>query len=95
MHAETRWRRAFARIQIGAIWAAVTGVADRGLSSEALAGQFINDVLAGCREQPRARKSRRHLAPLIPAGHGIAAVATFVLAVTTAIRARCRCRRAG
>ena len=31
---------------------------------------------------------RRHLAPLIPAGHGIAAVATFVLAVVSAISAR-------
>ncbi len=61
----------------------------RALSSEALASQFINDVLAGCpAQQPPARKSRRHLAPLIPAGHGIAAVATFVLAVTTAISAR-------
>jgi hypothetical protein len=34
------------------------------------------------------RKSRRHLAPLIPAGHGIAAVTTFVLAVLSAISAR-------
>ena len=39
-------------------------------------------------QQAPARRSRRHLEPLIPVGHGIAAVATFVLAVTTAISAR-------
>jgi hypothetical protein len=60
------------------------------LSSEAAAGRLINDMLAGLpRQQPHpARKSRRHLAPLIPAGHGLAAVVTFVLAVVTAISAR-------
>jgi hypothetical protein len=59
------------------------------LSSEALAGQLINDMLAGLSaQQPPARRSRRHLAPLIPAGHGLAAVATFVLAVLSAINAR-------
>ena len=39
-------------------------------------------------EQPPTRKSRRHLAPLIPAGHGLAAVVTFVLAVLSAINSR-------
>jgi len=59
------------------------------LSNEALAGRLINDMLAGLPgEQPPARKSRRHLAPLIPAGHGLAAVATFVLAVLSAVNAR-------
>jgi hypothetical protein len=59
------------------------------LSNEALAGRLINDMLAGLPgEQPPARKSRRHLAPLIPAGHGLAAVATFVLAVLSAISSR-------
>jgi hypothetical protein len=61
----------------------------RALSSEAQASRLINDMLAGLLErQAPARKSRRHLEPLIPAGHGIAAVATFVLAVTSAISAR-------
>jgi hypothetical protein len=61
----------------------------RALSSEAQARRLIDEALAGLPEQEApARKSRRHLAPLIPAGHGIAAVATFVLAVTTAISAR-------
>ena len=59
------------------------------LSNEALAGQLINDMLAGLPgEQPPARRSQRHLAPLIPAGHGLAAVATFVLAVLSAINSR-------
>ena len=59
------------------------------LSSEALASKLVNDMLAGLPEghQP-AGKSRRHLAPLIPAGHGLAAVATFVLAVLSAIGGR-------
>jgi hypothetical protein len=61
----------------------------KALSSEAQASRLINEALAGLPErQAPARKSRRHLEPLIPAGHGIAAVATFVLAVTTAISAR-------
>ena len=59
------------------------------LSNEVLAGQLINDMLAGLAgQQEPARKSRHHLTPLIPAGHGLAAVATFVLAVLSAIGSR-------
>jgi hypothetical protein len=60
------------------------------LSSEVLTGRLINDMLAGLPKQqpPPERKSRGHLAPLIPAGHGLAAMATFFLAVITAISAR-------
>jgi hypothetical protein len=60
------------------------------LSSEVLTRKLINDMLAGLpQQQPRPKqKSRRHLAPLIPAGHGLAAAATFLLAVITAISAR-------
>jgi hypothetical protein len=62
----------------------------RTLSSEVLTGRLINDMLAGLPgQQPQPeRKSRGHLAPLIPAGHGLAAMATFLLAVITAISAR-------
>jgi hypothetical protein len=61
----------------------------RALSSEAQASKLINEALAGLpAQQAPARKSRRHLAPLIPAGHGMAAVATFVLAVLSAINSR-------
>ena len=60
------------------------------LSSDVLTGRLINDMLAGLPQQqpPPKRKSRGHLAPLIPAGHGLAAAATFLLAVVTAISAR-------
>ena len=59
------------------------------LSDEVLAGQLINDMLAGLPGQREpARRSRHHLTPLIPAGHGLAAVATFVLAVLSAINSR-------
>jgi hypothetical protein len=61
----------------------------RALSTEAQTSRLINDMLAGLPEQqPPAHKSRRHLEPLIPAGHGIFAVATFLLAVVSAISAR-------
>jgi hypothetical protein len=59
------------------------------LSNEVVARRLINDMLARLPgEQPPARTSRRHLAPLIPAGHGLAAVATFVLTVLSAINSR-------
>ena len=58
-------------------------------SSEAHARKLISETLAALpAQQAPARKPRRHLAPLIPAGRGIAAVATFVLAVVSAIGAR-------
>ena len=61
----------------------------RTLSSEALTGRLINEALSTLPPQPRPkRKSRGHLASLIPAGHGLAAAVTFVLAVVTAISAR-------
>ena len=60
------------------------------LANEALAGELINDMLAGlpAQEAQPQRRSRRHLLPLIPAAHGLAALLTFVLAVVTAISAR-------
>ncbi len=61
------------------------------LSSEVLTSRLINEALSSLQphQRPRQqRKSRRHLAPLIPAGHGLAALVTFVLAVLTAISAR-------
>jgi len=59
------------------------------LANEALTGRLINEALSSLPQHQRAeRKSRGHLAPLIPAGHGLAAFITFVLAVVTAISAR-------
>jgi hypothetical protein len=60
----------------------------KALSSEAQVSRLIDEILADLPErQAPARKSRRHLEPLIPAGHGIAALATFLLAVVSAIGA--------
>jgi hypothetical protein len=62
----------------------------RTLANEALTGRLINDMLAGMpAQQPRLeRPSRRHLLPLIPAAHGLAAFITFMLAVVSAISGR-------
>ena len=56
------------------------------LTDEVLLGQLVDEVVASARAAPpRAGQSRRrHLATVIPAGHGIAAIATFLLAVLTA-----------
>ena len=59
------------------------------LASEVLTGRLINEALSSLPQQPpREHKSRGHLAPLIPAGHGLAALVTFLLAVVTAISPR-------
>jgi hypothetical protein len=59
---------------------------NRALTDEVLLSQFVDDVVAGVHTAaPRAGQDRRtHLATVIPAGHGIAAIATFLLAVLTA-----------
>jgi len=59
---------------------------NRALTDEVLLGQLVDEVVASARAAPpRAGQSRRrHLATVIPAGHGIAAIATFLLAVLTA-----------
>jgi hypothetical protein len=62
----------------------------RALTDPELASNLTDMVVASLAGQPAParRRSRRHLAPLIPAGHGAAAVATFLLAVLTAAGAR-------
>ena len=62
----------------------------RALTDDALAGRLTDEVLARVSAgEPRpARKHRAYLAPLIPAGHGAAALTTFLLAVVTAVSAR-------
>ena len=59
---------------------------NRALTDEVLLGQLVDDVVASARAAPpRAGQIRRkHLATVIPAGHGVAAIATFLLAVLTA-----------
>jgi hypothetical protein len=62
----------------------------RALTDEALARRLTDEVLARVSSDPSrpARKHREYLAPLIPAGHGAAALTTFFLAVVTAVGAR-------
>ena len=59
---------------------------NRALTDEVLLRRLVDDVVAGVRAAPpRAGSDRRkHLATVIQAGHGIAAIATFLLAVLTA-----------
>ena len=62
----------------------------RALTDDALARRLTDDVLARAAAEPPApaRKHREYLAPLIPAGHGVAALTTILLAVVTAVSAR-------
>jgi hypothetical protein len=59
----------------------------RALDDEALTGQLVDEFLARNLEPPAPRDSRRHLRPLVPAGHGVLAIATFALAVLSAVSA--------
>ena len=59
---------------------------NRALTDEVLLSQLVDDVVAGVHAAPpwAAQDRKKHLATVIPAGHGIAAIATFLLAVLTA-----------
>jgi hypothetical protein len=64
---------------------------NRALTDDALLSKLVEDVVAGAREDsPRgtARSSFPNATALIPAGHGMAAIATMLLAVLTAVGAR-------
>jgi manganese efflux pump family protein len=58
----------------------------RALTDDVLASQLVEQVIASvpAHPSPAKRRSRDHLAAIIPVGHGMAAVATFALAVVTA-----------
>jgi hypothetical protein len=63
---------------------------NRALTDEALLSRLVEDVVAGARETPArgtARRSIPNVTALIPAGHGMAAIATMLLAVLTAVGA--------
>jgi manganese efflux pump family protein len=62
----------------------------RALTDDVLASRLVEEVIARApAEPPRAgRKRRGHTAAVIPLGHGMAAVATFALAVVTAASTR-------
>jgi hypothetical protein len=59
---------------------------NRALTDEVLLGQLVDEVVASAHAAPRRAgpDRRKQLATVIPAGHGIAAIATFLLAVLTA-----------
>jgi hypothetical protein len=61
----------------------------RALTDEVLLAKLVDEVLARAPEDElrAARKPRAHLATLIPAGHGIAAITTILLAALTAASA--------
>ena len=62
----------------------------RALTDDVLAGRLADEVVAQVPSGPpaAARRSRAHLAPLLPAGHGLAAITTFLLATVTAVSVR-------
>lgn len=57
----------------------------RALTDDALLARLIDNVVASVPDPSRPeRKPRPHLATIVPAGHGLAAIATFLLALLTA-----------
>jgi hypothetical protein len=62
----------------------------RAMTDDALAARLVEDVIASLPAEPpaRPRQRRAQAAAVIPFGHGLAAVVTFVLAVVTATGAR-------
>jgi hypothetical protein len=63
---------------------------NRALTDNALLSKLVDDVVTGARAaSPRAaRRTIPNATALIPAGHGLAAIATMILAVLTAVGAR-------
>jgi len=62
----------------------------RALDDEELASQLVDELLARNLAQPVERAERKsgwYLRPLVPASHGVLAIATFALAVISAVSA--------
>ena len=59
----------------------------RALHDEALTGQLVDEFLARSLQSPRPQAPGWHLRPLVPASHGVLAIATFSLAVLSAVAA--------
>lgn len=62
----------------------------RALTDDSLAGRLADEVLAHVGSGPSEgdRKPMTHLTPLVPAGHGVAALTTVLLATVTAVSTR-------
>lgn len=57
----------------------------RALADETLTSRLVDDMLASMLAAPAsARRHRWRLAPVIPAAHGVAAIATFLFAILAA-----------
>lgn len=59
----------------------------RALADQAITGQLVDEFLARNLAPLPPRTPSWHLRPLVPAGHGVLAVATFSLAVLSAVAA--------
>ncbi len=61
----------------------------RSLSDEVLTSRLVDDLLASMLavDAPAARRPKGNLAALIPAAHGVFAIATFLLAILAAVAA--------
>lgn len=59
----------------------------RALDDPALTGELVDEFLARNLAPPLPRTPNWHLRPLVPAGHGVLAIATFSLAVLSAVAA--------
>jgi hypothetical protein len=62
-------------------------VIKRALENEALGQRLVDELLERNLGQPSARKVGWSLRPLIPAGHGVLAILTFLLALLAAVAA--------
>jgi hypothetical protein len=60
-------------------------VVKRALENDALSQRLVEELLERNLGQPSARKVGWSLRPLIPAGHGVLAIITFLLATLAAI----------
>jgi hypothetical protein len=63
------------------------GDVKRALDDESLTGQLVDEFLASNLAPPPPRTPGWHMRPLVPAGHGVLAIATFTLAVASAVAA--------
>jgi len=59
----------------------------RALDDQARTAQLVDEFLARNLAPPAPRSPSWHLRPLVPVGHGVLAVATFSLAVLSAVAA--------
>lgn len=62
-------------------------VVKRALDDDALSRRLVDELLERNLAPPPQRTAGWHLRPLVPAGHGVLAIATFTLALVSAVAA--------